>query len=884
MTRSSGRSRRLVLLAALVFFAPLLLELGSVQAQSDPVAPSVAAQGSELWSATMRVGINTRLVGYSSVPERTAGALTNDVFSWRGTDYTVTNIAYNRSRGGADGWNVLIDFSPALPEGFECLTLRLGDHWLNLADARGNSRQFFWYGLELDWRIGGTVPVELREFPAGFEARSIDGRGNNRNRPELGMAGTQLLRQVPVSYGYALSGDPPPDLPDGRFISNIVSAQSEPVPGAAQVTDMVWQWGQFLDHDISLTPEGSPRESLPIPVPRGDAAFDPFRTGQRTIAFNRSAFDPSTGTGADNPREQVTVITAFIDASNVYGSEGSRTRALRTNDGTGKLRTSDGGRFLPYNEDGISNDGGNRRRAQDLFLAGDIRANEQVGLTSLHTLFVREHNRLADVIAAENPDLNGNEIFELARKIVGAQMQVVTYNEFLPLLLGPGAIGPYEGYDSEVDPTISNEFATAAYRFGHTMLSPSLLQIDSASAEREVSLAQAFFNPSLVAREGISSFLRGLAGQQAQEVDLLLVDEVRNLLFGAPGGPGRDLAALNIQRGRDHGLPDYNTARRASGLPPAGTFADVSSDPDTQDALSRAYGDVQYLDLWTGSLAEDHVPGAMIGETPRTVIAEQFRRLRDGDRYWYENDPYFLANPSLLADVRTTTLADIIRRNTSIGNELPDNVFGGPPPAILIAAATSPVEEGAEARFTLARSGSLARELSVNVRIAETGAMLRDALAAAVEVTFGVGEETTALTLATDRDAVIEDDSAITATVAEDDGYQVDATGNSASVTVQDNDSEEIALESGWTSFEWPGLDGVPVAEALQGAGQGNDISDRVVAVYRWDEPTRRWLAFFPDQEASGANTLTAFEHGHTYWIATTEPVTWTVFLGAIAP
>ena len=241
--------------------------------------------------------------------------------------------------------------------------------------------------------------------------------------------------------------------------------------------------------------------------------------------------------------------------------------------------------------------------------------------------------------------MNGHEIFELARKIVGAQIQVITYDEFLPTILGPGAIGPYRGYDRAVDPTIATEFSTAAYRFGHTLLSASLLLIDADGGEGQVSLTDAFFNPGLVRDEGISGFLRGLALQRAQEVDLLLVDEVRNMLFGEPGSLGLDLAALNIQRGRDHGIPTHNVARSAYGLPPMATLADISSDPGVQDALSRAYGDVRQLDLWTGGLAEDHVPGAMLGETFHTMIVEQFRRLRDGDRYWFENDSYFLANP-----------------------------------------------------------------------------------------------------------------------------------------------------------------------------------------------------------------------------------------------
>ena len=177
--------------------------------------------------------------------------------------------------------------------------------------------------------------------------------------------------------------------------------------------------------------------------------------------------------------------------------------------------------------------------------------------------------------------------------------------------------------------------------------------------------------PSLVARTGISGLLLGLATQQAQEVDPLIVDEVRNMLFGAPGGPVRDLAALNIQRGRDHGLASFNIARSAYGLPPAATFAEVSSDPYMQDALALAYGDIRLLDLWTGGLAEDHAPGSMLGETFSTIVAEQFRRLRDGDRYWHEHDPFFRANPALLAEVRATTLADVIRRNTPLDTEVP---------------------------------------------------------------------------------------------------------------------------------------------------------------------------------------------------------------------
>ena len=863
------------LLAYAGLLAAVILVPGVGHAQSDPATESEGSQGRDVWSATMAVGNNGGLLGYSTFSERAAGALTVDSFSWRDTTHTVTNLVHNQSPGDRETWTVLIDFSPPLPEGYEGLSLSLGDTWLNLADARGNNRQFFWYGVGLDWRTASGIPVRLREFPQALEARSFDGLGNNRSHPEFGMAGTNLLRRAPVSYLYARFAAPPPDLPGARFISNIVSAQSESIPNADLATDMVWQWGQFLDHDVSFTPQGAPPERLPIPVPPGDRVFDRFNNGRLTIAFSRSLFNPLTGTGSDNPREQVNRITAFIDASNVYGANARRARSLRANDGAGKLKTSGGGRFLPYNEEGFENEGGNERR--DLFLAGDVRANEQVGLTALHTLFVREHNRLAEAIVADNPGLNGQEIFEIARKIVGAQMQVITYNEFLHILLGSGAIGPYGGYDPGVDPTIANEFSTAAYRFGHTMLSPSLLVVSPLGAEQEISLREAFFNPSMLADRGISGFLLGLAKQQAQEVDPLIVDEVRNMLFGEPGGPGRDLAALNIQRGRDHGLPDYNVIRGAYGLPPARTFADVSSDPDVQDRLSEAYGEVQYLDLWTGGLAEDHVSGAMVGETFHTIMVEQFRRLRDGDRYWFENDPYFLANPSLLAEVSATTLADVIRRNTSIDDEISSNVFSvhlpPPRPRIIIAAVDSQIQEGESLTFNLRRTGGTEEALSVNVLIAETGAMSSDPLISRWQVVFGVGDEATTLIVETDDDDELEPDGTLWAVVQDGDGYQLDPAAFLATVTVQDNDGVEIRLDEGWGSFEWPGRERIAPADA--------DISSKIAAVYEWDEDEQTWLVFLPNREnVSSLNTLTVFRQGRTYWAVATEPVTWRVAKG----
>ena len=246
-----------------------------------------------------------------------------------------------------------------------------------------------------------------------------------------------------------------------------------------------------------------------------------------------------------------------------------------------------------------------------MFLAGDVRANEQVGLAALHTLFVREHNRLAGRIAAGHPGLDGDQVYELARALVGAEVQVITYREFLPLLLGPGALPAYGGYDPAVDAGIANEFAHAGYRLGHSLLSDTLLRLDANGEEigaGHLALKDAFFDPTRITGEGgIDPVLRGLAGQTSQNLDVRLVDGVRNFLFGPPGAGGLDLASLNIQRGRDHGLASYNDTREAYGLARAASFSDVSSDPEIAARLEAAYASVDDIDLWVGGLAEDHV-------------------------------------------------------------------------------------------------------------------------------------------------------------------------------------------------------------------------------------------------------------------------------------
>ena len=503
------------------------------------------------------------------------------------------------------------------------------------------------------------------------EFRNIDGTGNHTTHYELGATNTMLRRLLPDDYGDQVSSMAGAGRPSPREISNFICAEDDRTVNSLGATDFLWQWGQFLDHDIDLTETREPFAPEHVRPETGDVFFDPDSTGLSEITFFRSASRSGTGIGAEYPMQQMNFITHYIDASQVYGSDAERADALRTNDGTGRLKVSPGN-LLPFNVDGLHNAGGT---GPEMFLAGDIRANEQVGLTAMHVLFVREHNRLADDLAAANPGLTGDEIYERARALVGGLMQRITYAEFLPALLGPDALAPYTGYKETVSPAIINCFSTAAFRFGHSAVSDQLLRLDASGQEipfGHLPLKDAFFAPHRITNEGgIEPILRGLAAQEMSMVDTKVVDGLRNFLFGPPSGGGLDLASLNIQRGRDHGLPDYAYGLFARGFGRITEFSEISSNPVVQSLLAAQYGDINDIDLWVGGISEDPVNGGHVGRLFFDLLTTQFEALRDGDRYWYE----WSMSAEDIIEIENTTLADVIRRNTTIDTEISDDVF-----------------------------------------------------------------------------------------------------------------------------------------------------------------------------------------------------------------
>lgn len=512
------------------------------------------------------------------------------------------------------------------------------------------------------------------------EVRAINGSNNNLAHPDWGTPGSHLLREASGShYTDGISAMPRQNGASAREVSNAVFTQVGSFPNHIGMSDYIWTFGQFLDHDFGLT-EGAAfdgRTDAFIKIPKGDRFFDPAGTGTQLMSFHRGMFDGSTG--ITTPREQINEITGYIDGSNVYGSDDARTAFLRSGSG-GKLKVQHTavGDMAPFN-DGTQGNAGSPERpdpSTSLFVAGDIRVNEQPTLACMHILFIREHNFQAHLIAQQHPSWTDEQLFQAARRIVIAELQHIVVDEFVPALFGNAAgIGPYTGYDPRVNAGVSSVFSTAAYRVGHTLLSPQIqrLQADGRSVpEGPLLMRDSFFAvaPPLVMAHGIEAFLRGAGAQRAQELDFRVIDEVRNFLFGQPGAGGLDLISLNVQRGRDMGLGDFNTVRRDFGLAPVRSFSEITKNTALAAKLQQLYGNVNAIDPFAGMFAEDHARGFDVGSTLLAVYMNQFRRSRAGDRFWWERT----LTGDDLDRVRHTRLSDIIKRNTTITN-IQSNVF-----------------------------------------------------------------------------------------------------------------------------------------------------------------------------------------------------------------
>lgn len=310
------------------------------------------------------------------------------------------------------------------------------------------------------------------------------------------------------------------------------------------------------------------------------------------------------------------------------------------------------------------------------FLCGDIRCNENLALTTMHILWTREHNRIAAELKRINSFWSDSRLFEESRKIVIATIQHITYNEFLPLLYD---VPTYSGYKKDEDASIANVFANAAYRFGHSMVPNSFPQVDVNfnQVTPNLPLRSAFFDNRPIFSDGISRTLLGLLSNESEAVDARFAFTLVRKLFIPLGEAGlEDLSSINIQRGRDHGLPPYTKWREFCGLPKIYSFNDMHSYFSTEavTAFQSVYSNVDEIEIYPAGLSELYNTATdIIGPTFKCIIKKQFESLRSGDRHFYVNPGVFTKEQ--FTSISKTNMKQVLCHNVDGLVSLQNNPF-----------------------------------------------------------------------------------------------------------------------------------------------------------------------------------------------------------------
>ncbi|XP_044731417.1 peroxidase [Chrysoperla carnea] len=520
-------------------------------------------------------------------------------------------------------------------------------------------------------------PVDTNPNRCGVQApaclksryRTYDGSCNNLRNPIWGTTNSSYVRLLPAKYGDGISTPTDAgnqDYPLPRIVSIVLFPTGERQDPKWTLAAM--QYGQIITHDMAMiagstqisahpinccTDDGQllPRSALhnqcyPIIIPANDPVF----TDRQCNNFVRTITDLSRGCLSEiRQAEQLTAVTSFLDAHLIYGQSVQQNAQLRAFVGGRLLVEDDRGRQFPpsaMNKTAVCDI---QSELDVCFASGDVRINQNPQLALLHTIMLREHNRIADYLQKINPQWPDELTFQEARRILIAEHQAITYNEWLPIFLGKDNVLQHriiyqtnqhvDDYNENINPSILNEHSTAAFRYFHSAIAGQLALVSPhRNAARSIRLSDWFDRPSVVV-ENFDDLTRGLASQPEEENDVIFNAEIKNYLFRGNNILGQDLRSIDIQRNRDHGLASYNDYRQFCGLPRAQTFEgflDLIS-KDNVEKLASLYKTPDHVDLTVGGSLEAHVPGALAGPTFICIMTEQFFRTRVGDRYWYEN-------------------------------------------------------------------------------------------------------------------------------------------------------------------------------------------------------------------------------------------------------
>ncbi|XP_021919989.1 peroxidase-like isoform X2 [Zootermopsis nevadensis] len=586
-----------------------------------------------------------------------------------------------------------------------------------------------WYGVDDDECGAFVMSMEMNTTSLGDKCaaqysssascsgkyRSIDGSCNHENHKAWGKVHTSYLRLLEPQYGDGIQEPRKPvrgkSLPSARLISTGMTKESDS-EDTSKTLSLV-QWTEFIEHDLVFTPatrmvhsgnpimccrqDGSflaPRyihpACMPISVPNNDPFYSKYR--QRCMNYVRSlmAMRPDCHFG---PAEQMNQATHHLDGSMIYGSTVEKAWALRTFANGGlSAELKNGREYLPRADKPLQQCQVSSNTSS-CYKAGDLRVNLHPHLAIMHTLWLREHNRIVEKLALLNPHWDDDTLYQEARKIVIAEIQHITYDEWLPLVLGSrytkklGLRLRKTGFSSDftesLNPSVSNSFATAGIRFRLSMMVGNIgLYDENRNTNKSLQLRNNFNHPEAIEEsENLDSLVRGLATQTSQKSDLYYENDLIQMLYKDDGRFGMDALSLDVQRGRDHGLPGYNHYRKLCGLPPGRSFdgfLDVMS-KSTVAKLKSLYAHPDDVDLLVGAMSEHVTDDSVLGFTFRCIIGEQMLRTKKGDRFFYDvpsQENSF--TEAQLDEIRKSTLARVFCDNADDIKMMQPNVFVRP--------------------------------------------------------------------------------------------------------------------------------------------------------------------------------------------------------------
>ncbi|XP_058126675.1 peroxidase-like [Anopheles ziemanni] len=544
--------------------------------------------------------------------------------------------------------------------------------------------------------------------------RSMDGSCNSLYNPLYGTPYRPYRRLLPAKYAdgvsepaRATSGKP---MPNARHLSMALFGETEGQDRRSTIINM--QFGQLVAHDLSFTADvfgvkccqngkklpfnKLPPRCLPLDVPSDDPILPPGGVECMSMLRTKTTLEHECATNY-GVAEQLSSVTAFLDLSIVYGNSMEQTATLREHQAGRMTVEHRHGQDWPPANPRASHLCQMELETDVCYLTGDLRSNQSPHLALLQIVHLLEHNRVAGELSRMNPCWDDERLFQEARRINIAKYQAVVFNDWLPIYLGrqnmldrgllhQNANGDWiADYDLLGDPTVSNEFGTAAFRYfhnmivGHLELSHDLVTSPNKDTSGKIRLSDWLRRPSVLEVHNNRELLtRGMVTQPHDAANEHLTPEAKHYLFRNANPYGVDLKAIDIHRARDHGLAGYNDYREFCGLQRASNWSDLKDTipAATVHRLDEWYESVDDVELVVAGSLERHAPGATVGPTFLCILLEQFRRTRTGDRFFFENGhPGGPFGVTQLQELRKATVARLLCDNTEGLMQMQRNAF-----------------------------------------------------------------------------------------------------------------------------------------------------------------------------------------------------------------